>query len=112
MVAAKPGIRIPINHSIGLNLVSRITFLIEILAVVILDGSRVPRPIRKRDNAPTQYNEQRGRDGAKRRFHGEVPRAANSDRQRGPGGPVVPARRGDFVISVALTHSGNAKTVS
>jgi hypothetical protein len=49
MITPEAGISVPVDGSIGADLVGRITCLVEILTVLILDGCRVSRTICERD---------------------------------------------------------------
>src|ERR1700722_843442 len=110
MVAAKTGIRIPVDGAIGLNLVRRAALLVEILAVLLLDGSRISRTVRSGERRPTQSNDERGHRRAKERLHGKDPRAAKMSKP--PLRRVGETRRSDLSSASLQPYSRNAKTVS
>src|SRR5215475_6050712 len=75
MVAAKAGIRVPVDHAVTSDLVGRTAIFVEVLAVFIFDGGGISRTIRSGERGPAQRHDERGHRRAKPCFHGKLPRA-------------------------------------
>ena len=45
----KPGVGVPIDGAVGLYCVGWVALLVEVLAILAFDSSRIPRPVGKSD---------------------------------------------------------------